>query len=266
MSQHFSHQARKRFGQNFLHDPHVIQQIVHAVHAQTNDTIVEIGPGKGALTEHLIQHCQELHVVEIDRDLAAHIQERFASHAHFHCHLSDALKINYCSLTSSERNRLVGNLPYNISTPLLFHILKNASCIEDMHFMLQKEVVSRMQAAAGSREYGRLSVMIQYHCDVEHLFDVGPHAFNPPPRVNSAIVRLIPHQENRYVAQDYAFFSHIVNQAFSQRRKTLRNALKNLISHETMQACDIDPGQRPETLDVAAFVCLANASIEKCGD
>lgn len=252
------HKARKRFGQNFLHDPYIIDRIIDAIGAHGDQTLVEIGPGKGALTEHLVQQCQHLHVIEIDRDLTALLQKKFKDQAGLHIYNQDALRTDFCDIDPQHKIRLIGNLPYNISTPLIFHILENIHCIEDMHFMLQKEVVERMAAAAGSKAYGRLSIMTQYYCDVTPLFDVPPESFQPAPKVESSIVQLVPAQNQRVEVQQFKVFSQIVNQAFSMRRKTLRNALKNWLDAEEISACDIDPGQRPETLDMEAYARLSN--------
>jgi len=258
MKQSYNHKARKRFGQNFLHDEYIIQKIITAIAPGTDQRIVEIGPGQGALTHHLLEQCKQLDVVEIDRDLVRHLQTLFPDNDKLHIHNVDALKFEFCQLTSDEKLRLVGNLPYNISTPLLFHVLENAWCIEDMHFMLQKEVVKRMAAASGDRNYGRLSIMIQYHCQVESLFEVGPESFNPPPKVDSAIVRLKPHTTKPVEVADYKLFSQLVTQAFSLRRKTLRNALKNFISAEQLLGCDVDPTLRPEQLDIHSFARISD--------
>jgi len=252
------HQPRKRFGQNFLHDQYVIEKIVSAVAPTANQILVEIGPGKGAITRLLVEQCKLLHVVEIDRDLVALLQSRFARYENLQIHNVDALNFNFCDLTAGQTLRLVGNLPYNISTPLLFHILENVACIEDMHFMLQKEVVMRMAAMPGSKAYGRLSVMIQYYCEVEAVFDVGPESFTPAPKVESSIVRLIPHRHHPVQVTDYRTFSQLVTQAFSMRRKTLRNALKNFLTAEQIEQCEVDPKQRPEVIDMAAYARLSN--------
>ncbi len=261
------HRPRKRFGQNFLHDQGVIRGIVAAIHPLTDQHLVEIGPGLGALTEPLMAALGEMDVVELDRDLIPHLQQQFADRGDLRIHNTDALKFDFCSLLSgktnnSERLRVVGNLPYNISTPLIFHLLGQAHCIKDMHFMLQKEVVERLAATPGGGDYGRLSVMVQYHCRVEKLFSVPPGAFNPPPKVHSAIVRLTPYSEPPYPAKDAAVFARVVAQAFNQRRKTLRNNLKKLLDTSTIEALDIDPGCRPETLHLEQFVALANAVAE----
>jgi len=258
MSKAGSHKPRKRFGQNFLHDQNVIQNIVYAIAPQDNQTLVEIGPGQGAITRLLLEHCKRLHVIEIDRDLVRHLKIQFPANEKLLIHNIDVLNFDFNSLTGDQHLRLVGNLPYNISTPLLFHIFNHAHNIEDMHFMLQKEVVDRMAASPGSKRYGRLSIMTQYHCGVEPLFDVAPGSFNPPPKVKSSIVRLIPHTKKPVTVADYPQFAHIVNQAFSLRRKTMRNALKTIISEQGLIDCDIDPTKRPETISLKEFAKISD--------
>lgn len=260
-----NHRPRKRFGQNFLHDPGVIRGIVAAIHPRAGEHMVEIGPGLGALTAPLMAVLGEMDVVELDRDLIPGLERQFADSGTLRIHNSDALKFDFCALAgagSGEKLRVVGNLPYNISTPLIFHLLEQSRCIRDMHFMLQKEVVDRLAAQPGGGDYGRLSVMVQYHCRVEKLFGVPPGAFNPPPRVHSAIVRLVPYPEPPSPATDEKCFARVVAQAFSQRRKTLRNNMKKLLDAEAIAALGIDPGCRAETLSLAQFVALANAVSE----
>ena len=255
-----SHRARKRFGQNFLHDPGVIGRIVHAIGPSAEDHLVEIGPGQGAITELLLPLVKRLDAVELDRDLVRLLEDRYAGQEHFHLHSADALKFDFCQLAGKdEKLRVVGNLPYNISTPLLFHLLENSHCVQDMHFMLQKEVVERMVAGPGSRIYGRLSVMLQIRCQVRMLFPIGPGAFQPPPKVDSAFVRLTPYEKPLHEVTDMALFSQLVTQAFSQRRKTLRNTLKGLVSEKTMEDCGIDPSTRAERLGLEQFACLSRA-------
>ncbi|WP_456449137.1 16S rRNA (adenine(1518)-N(6)/adenine(1519)-N(6))-dimethyltransferase RsmA [Thiolapillus sp.] len=257
-----SHRARKRFGQNFLHDPGVIGRIVHAIDPSPEDHLVEIGPGQGAITGLLLPQVKRLDAVELDRDLVRQLENQYVGHENFHLHSADALKFDFCALAQKDRElRVVGNLPYNISTPLLFHLLENSRCIRDMHFMLQKEVVERMAAGPGSKTYGRLSVMLQIRCHVQMLFPIGPGAFQPPPKVESAFVRLTPYEDRPYPVEDMALFGQLVTQAFSQRRKTLRNTLKGLVSVSQMEQCGIDPGQRAEQLDLAAFACLSHRAI-----
>lgn len=258
------HQARKRFGQNFLHDPHVIKRIVDAIAAQPGEHLLEIGPGQGALTIPLVNSGARLDVVELDRDLAGWLQNHFADCERFRLHLGDVLKFDLHTLSSAPHSlRVIGNLPYNISTPCLFHLLSSVDLIRDMTFMLQKEVVQRLAAGANDENYGRLSVMVQYYCEVDHLFDVPPGAFKPAPKVTSAIVRLRPHTavsgQARYQLDDPALFPPLVRDAFSQRRKTLKNCLKGLISGLDPAQLPIDLGLRAENLGVDDFVRLCNA-------
>jgi 16S rRNA (adenine1518-N6/adenine1519-N6)-dimethyltransferase len=252
------HTPRKRFGQNFLRDKHVIQRIISAIAPQANQHLVEIGSGEGALTFPLLAHCQLLDVVELDRDLVAWLQTHQQRHPNLQIHNADALKFDFHSLRGEHKLRLVGNLPYNISTPLLFHFIEYTADLIDMTLMLQKEVVDRMAAEPDSADYGRLSVMLQYHCYVEKLFDVSPESFFPPPKVNSSMVRLMPHASLPYPALNAAHFSKVVAQAFAQRRKTLRNTLKSLMSVELIEQANIDPQCRSETLGVEQFVNLSN--------
>jgi 16S rRNA (adenine1518-N6/adenine1519-N6)-dimethyltransferase len=254
-----AHIPRKRFGQNFLHDHRIIYEIISSLQASPGEHWVEIGPGQGALTEPLLKEGLRLDVVELDRDLVALLKEKFKRHDNLRIHSADALKFDFASLVDDSRKlRVIGNLPYNISTPLMFHLLDNASCIQDMHFMLQKEVVDRICAAPGSKKYGRLSVMMQYYCATELLFDVPPESFDPAPQVMSAIVRLIPHQQPPVEVHDVAKLSKVVTQAFSQRRKTLRNSLKTLIAEEAIEALDIDPTLRAEMISLSDFAKLSN--------
>ena len=254
------HRPRKRFGQNFLHDPGVIRGIVAAIHPMAGERVAEIGPGLGALTAPLLEALGELDVIELDRDLIPHLERQFGDAGELRIHSTDALKFDFCSLVAQgEFLRVVGNLPYNISTPLIFHLLEQSHCIRDMHFMLQKEVVDRLAAQPGSGDYGRLGVMVQFHCRVERLFSVPPGAFNPPPKVYSAIVRLTPYAEKPVTVKDEACLRRLVAQAFGQRRKTLRNNLKPLLDSATIEALGIDPGRRPETLSLEEFAALADA-------
>ncbi len=251
------HRARKRFGQNFLHDRHVIDRIVRAIHPKAGERLVEIGPGLGALTLPLLQAAGRLEVVELDRDLIPKLAELCAGKGELVIHSADALKFDFCSLAAEGKLRLAGNLPYNISTPLIFHLLEQARCIDDMHFMLQKEVVERLAAKPDTSDYGRLSVMVQFRCKVEQLFTVPPGAFTPAPKVESAIVRLEPYAEPP-VAVDAAVLEKVVAQAFGQRRKTLRNTLKGLLDAAAIEAAGIDPQRRAETLSLEEFAALAN--------
>jgi 16S rRNA (adenine1518-N6/adenine1519-N6)-dimethyltransferase len=251
------HRPRKRFGQNFLHDPQVIQRIVDNIRPRAGQAMVEIGPGEGALTAELLPLLGQLDVVELDRDLIPLLETRLAGLGELRIHQADALKFDFCQLSPGPAQlRVVGNLPYNISTPLLFHLLDMSHCIQDMHFMLQKEVVERITAQPGSGQYGRLSVMMQYHCQTEMLFTVGPGAFRPAPKVDSAIVRLTPHRQPP-VAVEVDRLAQLVSRAFAQRRKTLRNNLKGLLDTSAIEAAGIDPGIRPERLSLEEFARLA---------
>lgn len=255
-----SHRARKRFGQNFLHDPGVIQRIVTAIRPRPGEHVVEIGPGQGALTGDLLASGCRLDAIELDRDLVPELRARFGDNPLFRLHEADALRFNFDELVEDgSRLRLVGNLPYNISTPLIFHLLETTSHIEDMHFMLQREVVQRLAAQPGSKAWGKLGVMAQFHCDVEALFEVPPGAFKPAPKVVSAIVRLTPKPGTRDPAQE-SRLRRIVTAAFSQRRKTLRNTLRDLIDVQQLEALAISPGARAETLTLEQFIAISNAS------
>lgn len=249
------HVARKRFGQNFLVSPGVVAKIVEAIHPQAGDTLVEIGPGLGALTEPLLARLAHLHVVEIDRDLIARLRQRFSEEL-LTIHEGDALQFDFASLGPGLR--VVGNLPYNISTPLLFHLAACADGVRDMHFMLQREVVDRMVAAPGGAEYGRLSVMLQYRFEMERLFLVPPGAFNPAPKVESAVVRMIPRPRDALAASDEALLEDIVKSAFAQRRKMLRNTLRERLQEGDWAALGIDPMRRAEELAVGDYVRIAN--------
>jgi len=255
-----AHNPRKRFGQHFLHDRGTVERIVAAVAPARGETIVEIGPGEGVLTGPLLAAAGHLHVVEVDRDLAAALRERVDWSDTLCVHEADALRFDFTALAPANGClRVVGNLPYNISTPLLFHLLEQRAAIADMHFMLQREVVDRMAAEPGSGVYGRLSVMIQAWCGVTRLFRVAPGAFRPPPAVESAVVRLVPRARPLVDAADAARFGEIVRRAFSVRRKTLRNGLRNYMDADTIAAAGIDPGTRPERLGVEDFAHLARS-------
>lgn len=251
------HHARKRFGQNFLHDPVIIQRIVDVINPQEQDHIVEIGPGKGALTELILQRVGKLDVIEIDRDLVKTLTASIGNDKRLNIHEADALKLDL-SQFSHTNLRIVGNLPYNISTPLLFHLLTYKDCIKDMLFMLQKEVVNRICAEPGSKQYGRLTIMLQCYCDVESLFTIKPGAFSPSPKVDSAIVKLTPLAKPRYELSDHECLKVIVREAFSQRRKTIRNALKKVMTDTDIKELGIAPEIRAENLEIADFVRLAN--------
>jgi 16S rRNA (adenine1518-N6/adenine1519-N6)-dimethyltransferase len=254
-----AHKARKRFGQNFLHDTNIIERIVRAIMPQPGQRLVEIGPGQGAITAPLLEAGADLTAIEIDRDLAAMLRARFAPEPHFHLVEMDVLKFDFASLGVAPAGlRVLGNLPYNISTPLIFHLLDYAPLIHDMVFMLQLEVVERMAAVPGSAAWGRLSVMVQYQCKVEKLFKVPPGAFQPQPKVDSAIVRLTPQRPLACAASDPQLFERVVREAFSQRRKTLRNTLRHLVEPAQFEQLGIDPSRRAETLALADYVSIAN--------
>jgi 16S rRNA (adenine1518-N6/adenine1519-N6)-dimethyltransferase len=250
-----THVPRKRFGQHFLHDRGVIGKIVAAVDPRPDDAVVEIGPGGGALTGPLLERVARLEAVEIDRDLAARLA---AEHPRLVLHVGDVLRFDFAQLPAGVR--VVGNLPYNVSTPLLFRLVEVADRIRDAHLMLQKEVVDRMVAAPSTAAYGRLSVMLQYRFAMRKLFDVKPGAFRPPPKVDSAVVRLLPRPTAGLYANDPATLGRVVAAAFTKRRKTLRNALAGVVDEERLRALGIDPGLRPENLGVAEYVAIANAS------
>lgn len=248
---------RKRFGQHFLHDRRVIDRIIEAIAPAPGERLVEIGPGEGALTERLLAVADRLDVIEIDRDLAAVLRDRNEWAGRLTVHEGDVLRFDFGALAADGPLRVAGNLPYNISTPLLFRLLAQREAIRDMHFMLQREVVDRIVAAPGDADYGRLTVMLQAHCEATPLFRVGPGAFRPPPAVESAVVRLVPRERPLVAADLQPAFAEIVQAAFSARRKTLRNGLRNLLPPERIAAAGVDPGARPQTLAVEAFVALA---------
>jgi 16S rRNA (adenine1518-N6/adenine1519-N6)-dimethyltransferase len=262
------HRPRKRFGQNFLHDESVIDRISATIHPSAGQHLVEIGPGQGALTAALVASGCRLDVIELDRDLVPGLLAAFSLKPGFKLHSADALKFDFTSLLDTPEAsaavdngqllRVVGNLPYNISTPLIFKLLENAAIIHDMHFMLQREVVERLAASPGGKTWGRLGIMAQYQCRVEHLFDVPPEAFNPPPKVQSAIVRLSPWRKSPWPACDEEKLRDIARAAFAQRRKTLRNNLKGLIDSSQLEALGVDPGARAETLELTQFIEIAN--------
>jgi len=249
------HVPRKRFGQHFLVDPEIIERIVSAIDPQRGDHIAEIGPGLGALTRPLLARVEHLHAIELDRDLSARLREEHSADR-LTVHQADALGFDFAALPAPLR--IVGNLPYNISTPLLFHVGAAATRCRDLHFMLQEEVVDRMVARPSQSEYGRLSVMLQYRFHLERLFKVPPGAFRPQPKVHSAVVRLVPRPTDELNASSEAEFSRVVSRAFSMRRKTLRNTLSGLISATDLAQLGIDPGKRAQDLPIAAFVTVAN--------
>ena len=262
---HLGHTARKRFGQNFLHDTHVIQNIVAAICPQKDQFLLEIGPGLGALTEPVAERIDRLTVLELDRDLAERLRHHPFLHQKLNVIETDAMQFDFAQLYASEklaeeqqRIRVFGNLPYNISTPLMFHLFKFCDIIQDMHFMLQKEVVKRLCAAPNSKAYGRLTIMTQYFCQVMPVLEVPPSAFKPAPKVDSAVVRLIPHQQLPHAVKDLYWLNRVTAQAFNQRRKTLRNALSTLISPENLTALSIDLNARAENLSIADYARLAD--------
>lgn len=261
---HQGHVARKRFGQNFLVDDAVIHGIVNAVDPRPGDVVVEIGPGLGAITQPLLERLERMHVVELDRDLVARLQRRYGERLQVHA--GDALDFDFGTLKEAGKPlRIVGNLPYNISSPLLFHLVDYADDVRDQHFMLQKEVVERMVAEPGSKAFGRLSIMLQVRYHMEHVLDVPPGSFNPPPKVDSAVVRMIPwprHDDGRlrspYADCDMTVLGDLVTAAFSQRRKVLRNTLSMLRDHVDFDAIGFDLGRRAEEVPVAEYVELAS--------
>jgi 16S rRNA (adenine1518-N6/adenine1519-N6)-dimethyltransferase len=251
------HVARKRFGQNFLHDQHVLGSITDAIHPQAGDAMVEIGPGLGAMTEQLLRSLKHMHVVELDRDLVARLEKAYPRER-LSIHAGDALKFDFGSIPvpAGQKLRIVGNLPYNISSPLLFHLAGFCGRVQDQHFMLQKEVVERMVAEPGSKAYGRLSVMLQWRYAMSLLFVVPPEAFDPPPKVDSAIVRMIPLAQPLPCEQ--AKLEAVVQKAFSQRRKVIRNCVAGMFTEAQLIEAGINPGDRPETVGLAQYVALAN--------
>ncbi|GGB19486.1 16S rRNA (adenine(1518)-N(6)/adenine(1519)-N(6))-dimethyltransferase RsmA [Agarivorans gilvus] len=256
---HQGHRARKRFGQNFLNNESVISQIVATIYPQEGENLVEIGPGLGALTEPVANAAGRLHVVELDRDLAQRLREHPRLADKLTIHEIDALKFDFMQLSQAQQKmRVFGNLPYNISTPLIFHLLSFSSAISDMHFMLQKEVVNRMAAGPDSKAYGRLSVMTQVQCRVFPALEVPPEAFMPPPKVDSAVVRLEPYESTLYPLNSLATLDRVCKEAFNQRRKTIRNALGNLLSVEHLEALGLKPTLRPENLTIEQFCDIAN--------
>jgi len=255
----FKREAKKHLGQHFLHEQGVIRKIVQAVDPQPGDRLVEIGPGQGAITFPLLDRHGSLTVIEFDRDLIAPLTEAAKAHGELTIVHRDVLEVDFSALApESGQIRLVGNLPYNLSSPILFHALDHAAAIRDMHFMLQKEVVDRMAAEPGSKVYGRLSVMLQAYCRVTPLFKVPPGAFRPPPKVDSAVVRMVPRAPGEMGVRDPVRFAHVVRAAFGQRRKTLRNALMGVADSAAIEAAGLRPDARAEQVDVAGFVRLAN--------
>lgn len=254
----FNEVAKKSLGQHFLHERGVVDRIILAVDPRPGDRLVEIGPGQGAMTLPLLDRHGALTAIEFDRDLIAPLAAAARSHGELTLISANVLDVDFTALADGQPIRLVGNLPYNLSSPILFHALDHAAVVRDMHFMLQKEVVERAAAMPGSKVYGRLSVMLQAYCEVTALFTVGPGAFRPPPKVDSAVMRLLPRAPASIGIDDRARFAGIVRAAFGQRRKTLRNAVRNVCDEETIRAAGIDPQARAEQLAVADFVRLAN--------
>jgi 16S rRNA (adenine1518-N6/adenine1519-N6)-dimethyltransferase len=258
------HLAKKRFGQNFLTDQSIISSLIDAISPKVDDLLVEIGPGLGALTKPLMQKLKLLHVVELDRDICAWMVKDYAkqyAELSIIIHNVDALKYDFTSL--GKNLRVTGNLPYNISTPILFHLLDNLAHISDMHFMLQKEVVERMVAMPSTPAYGRLSVMLQYHLHMEYLITVPPEAFEPAPKVESAFVRCVPHETLPFVAKDTALFAKVVMAAFGQRRKTIRNTLKDFLNDDDFALLSLNPQLRAENLSVKNFVEISNYCLSR---
>jgi 16S rRNA (adenine1518-N6/adenine1519-N6)-dimethyltransferase len=253
------HRPRKRFGQHFLHDAGIIARLVSAIRPQAGETIIEIGPGEGVLTGPLLEADAAVTAIELDRDLAAALPERLGFPGRLEVIQADVLEIDLGAVAGTDL-RVVGNLPYNISTPIMFHLFKWREAVVDMHFMLQKEVVDRMVAEPGSKQYGRLSVMAAFHCRMERLFTVPPGAFRPPPKVDSAIIRMIPRELDEETLSRLPQLEEVVRRAFGQRRKTLRNALKGVLDEKQIDAAGIDPKARAETLSLDQFMALA----EKC--
>jgi 16S rRNA (adenine1518-N6/adenine1519-N6)-dimethyltransferase len=252
------HHHRKRFGQNFLHDHNLLKKITQFINPQPSDHLIEIGPGQGALTQYFVDTVKTLDVIEIDRDLVTYLQQHYQQ-ANLKIHQADVLKFDFSSLLKHEgKVRIVGNLPYNISTPILFKLLQHSANIQDMHFLLQKEVVERMTAQPGCKQYGRLSIMIQYYCEAKRAITVPATAFIPPPKVESCTVHLLPYAHPPHTANDIEHFKNIVRAAFSSRRKTIHNGLKKLINTKELPTIGIDPTNRAENLSVAQFVRISN--------
>lgn len=256
---HQGHRARKRFGQNFLTDQYIIDGIVSAINPLPGENLVEIGPGLGALTEPVAREIDELKVVELDRDLAERLRHHPTLADKLNVFEGDALKFDFAQIATPEKPlRIFGNLPYNISTPLMFHLFSFSGAVKDMHFMLQKEVVNRLAAGPNCKAYGRLTVMAQYYCKVIPVLEVPPSAFTPAPKVDSAVVRLIPHKELPHPATSLKWLERVCREGFNQRRKTVRNGFKALVDAQTLESLGIDPNLRPEALTLAQFVALAN--------
>ena len=250
------HHTKKRFGQHFLIDQQIVHAIVSNINPKPDDVIIEIGPGNGVLTKPIAQSKPNLHIIELDRDLIPTLERKFSHYPNISIHQGDALKFDYSSI--GKKLRIIGNLPYNISTPLMFHLIQFKNNIYDQHFMLQKEVANRLAASPGGKNYGRLSIMFGTYMDTYNLFDVPAKAFNPAPRVISSVVKIKPKSNNQIIIKNPAILSKIVTQAFSQRRKTLRNSLKGLISDKIMIEMDLSPSQRAEEVPILTWSKLAN--------
>ncbi|OUR59878.1 16S rRNA (adenine(1518)-N(6)/adenine(1519)-N(6))-dimethyltransferase [Colwellia sp. 39_35_sub15_T18] len=259
---HLGHQAKKRFGQNFLHNDAVISDIVDAINPEPGENLVEIGPGLGALTEPVVERAEKISVVELDRDLAHRLRHHPFLSPHLTIYETDALNFDFAQLALEQPLRIFGNLPYNISTPLIFHLLTFKDKVKDMHFMLQKEVVERMAAGPDCKAYGRLSIMTQYQCQVFPVMEIGPEAFKPAPKVDSAIVRLVPHKTISKPVKDINALNTVCLAAFNQRRKTIRNSFKKLLSVEQLESLNIDANLRPENLSIDDYIKLANFIVE----
>ena len=259
-----AHRPRKRFGQHFLDDAGVVDRLLAAIDPRTGERIVEIGPGLGVLTGPVLERCGRLEVIELDRDLAAGLAERLGRPPGLVVHQADALGFDFRRLAGDGPIRVIGNLPYNVSTPLIFHLLEQSDALLDLHFMLQKEVVDRLVAGPGGRQYGRLSVMAGFFCRMDHLFDVAPTAFDPPPKVDSAVIRLVPKRLSEVDRLLLPALDGVVRTSFGQRRKTLRNSLRGLIDPAQMEALGISPSARPETLGLDQFSALARALGSEC--
>lgn len=256
---HLGHKARKRFGQNFLNDPYIIDGIVSAINPRPGQNIVEIGPGLGALTEPVGAEVDKFSVIELDRDLAQRLRQHPELKDKLTIYEGDAMRFDFTQLVKpNNKLRIFGNLPYNISTPLMFHLFEFHQQIEDMHFMLQKEVVNRLAAGPGTKAYGRLTVMAQYYCKVIPVLEVPPTAFVPPPKVDSAVVRLVPYETLPHPATSLKWLDRVCRDGFNQRRKTVRNCFKSLIDADNLEALGINPSLRPENLTLEQFVALAN--------